>query len=153
MIGSLIAYNAAGEIIGTLGHLVQYAENGTPLGLVDFAAHEEAGGKLRDVWTVSDAIGSGTWPEWLGAGAHNFRVELVGKQIIALVHRTSGQRRERATIEAAIAKRILEAEGKPADIRDLVGGPDRPLALDDEGRTTTRPTVTRPDLPLVGVRR
>ena len=161
----LLAYDAAGDVVGTLDYLVQYADDldRTPLGLVDFAAHEEAGGELSDIWNVDNATGSKTWPEWIGSRAHDFRVELVGpagaKRIGALVHKASGHRRERAAIEAAIEARIAAAtetdsRGKPmADIRDLVGGPDRPLHLDDPGRNAPRPKATRPALPLVGVNR
>ena len=155
MIGMLLAYDAAGDVIATLDYMVQYADDAdrTPLGIVDFVAHEDAGGELTDIWTVSNATGSKTWPEWLGSRAHDFRVELVGppgrKRIAALVHKTSGHRRERAALEAAIAARIAAAGDQPADIRDLVGGPDRPLHLDDQGRNAPRPKTTRPNLPLV----
>ncbi len=159
--GMLLAYDEAGEIVATLDHLVAYDEAGDPLGLVDFAAHEEAGGELTDVWTVAgDGLtikGSKVWPEWLGSRAHDFRVELEGpagaKRIAALVHRESGHRRERAAVEQAIADRIRAAGDRPADIRDLVGGPDRPLSLDERGRTAPRAKVKRPALPLVGVGR
>lgn len=132
--GMLLAYDTKGNVVGTLDYLVQYNETGEPLGLVDFATHEEAGGKLTDVWNVEGAKGSGSWPEWLGAGVHDFRVELdKGKRIAALVHKTSGSRRERAAIEAVVADRITKAEGSAADIRDIVGGPDRALQLDEQG--------------------
>lgn len=158
--GMLIAYDASGVIIATLDHLVATDEAGNLVGLVDFTAHEAAGGKLRDIWEVSGAEGSATWPEWLGGRAHDFRVELNGRRAVALVHRQSGYRRERAAIEAAIAERIAAARGEPADIRDLVGGPDRPLLLDDQGRTRPRLIVTprvmpiisrRPKLPIVSL--
>lgn len=157
----LLAYDAAGEVTATLDYLVQYADDPdrTPLGLVDFAAHEEAGGELTDIWIVSNAAGSKTWPEWLGSRAHDFRVELVGppgrKRIAALVHKASGHRRERAAIEAAIDARSAAAterdsRGKPmVDIRDIVGGPDVPLSLDEQGRNAPRPKAYRPALPLV----
>lgn len=154
--GMLVAYDASGDIVATLDHLVQYQDDGTPLGLVDFAAHEEAGGDHTDIWTVSRAVGSKVWPEYLGSRAHDFRVELAGppgnRRITALVHKVSGHRRERAAIEAAIAERIAAAAGEPADIRDLVGGPDRPLTIDAEGRTAPRVVSARPNLPLVAVR-
>jgi hypothetical protein len=165
MLSSLIAYDDEYNVIATLDYRVLYDDNGAPLGLVDFAAHEAAGGELTDVWHFrygnvgepeTPARGSKVWPEWLGIVAHNFRVELAGppgrKHIAALVHKTSGHRRERAPLEAAIAGRIEAAKGKPADIRDLVGGPDRPLNLDAEGRTARRAPVSRPDLPLVAAR-
>jgi hypothetical protein len=139
---------------------------GDVIGLVDFAAHEEANGEHTDVWVVAGAAGSKVWPEFLGMRAHDFRVELDGppgrKHIVALVHKASGHRRERAAVEAAIQRRILAQRGlsvfapsaRPADLRDLVGGPDRPLNLDADGRSVTPPKRTsRPALPLVGIRR
>ena len=96
--------------------------------------------RLRDIWDVENAVGSGTWPEWIGGRAHDFKVETdpSTKRIKALVHKTSGHRRTRSSVEAAISKRIKDATGQPADIRDLVGGPTRPLVLDDEGKTIGR---------------
>ncbi len=159
--GMVLAYDADGNVVGTLDHMVQYADDAdrTPLGLVDFMGHEEAGGDMTAVWVVDSGDsthpvkGSKAWPEYLGSRAHDFRVELEGppgrKRIAALVHKDSGHRRERAAIEAAIADRIAAAGDQPADIRDLVGGPDRPMFLDDRGRTGVRPKATRPSLPLV----
>jgi len=157
MLCLLLAYDSAGEVVGTLDYVVvSDPDTGETLGLVDFAAHEEAGAELSDIWTVSGAVGSKTWPEWLGGRAHDFRVELVGppgrKRIAALVHKTSGHRRERAQVEAAIARRIEAAGGHPADIRDLVGGPDRPLTLDADGRNAPR-VPSQSHLPLVKVAR
>jgi hypothetical protein len=184
MLRSLIAYNAAGEVVGTLDQLVRYDDEGDVLGVVDFEAQESAGRKLRDVWEVSTAVGSATWPEWLGAKAHNFTVELdADKRIKALVHKDSGHRRERADIEAAIQGRINDkkAEAKkrgddmrkdakakglprnvvdampdpepePADLRDLVGGPDRPLLLDEDGHTKPKAAKSqKPSLPVISV--
>lgn len=191
MLYGLIAWNDGGEVVATLDHLVR-VEDGTVIGLVDFAAHERAGGRLRDVWTVSNAVGSGTWLEWLSESAHDFTVELdpnpspARARIKALVHKKSGHRRERASIEAAIAERvnekkleakkkgderrsmlrrrgvkehIIEQLGDPipqaADLRDLLGGPGRPLLLDENGRTKARVKRERPNLPYVsgGTRR
>lgn len=153
----LIAYDAGGNVLATLDYLVKYDtdEARSPLGLIDFAGHEAAGGKLRDIWEVPGAAGSGTWPEWIGGRAYDFKVELTSKKITALVHKTSGHRRERAGIEAEIAKRIEQAAGKPADIRDVVGGPTRPLILDAEGKTVGRSVQSGPPapLPLVGMTR
>ena len=152
---SLLAWNAAGEIVATLAHMVAQDENGNVIGLVDFEAHNAAGGRLRDVWEVSDATGSDTWPEWLGGAAYDFTVELdpnprnARARIAALVHKKSGHRRERAEIEAVIEDRIQKANGKPADIRDVVGGPNRPLLLDENGRTKARTKAKRPVLPVV----
>jgi hypothetical protein len=152
-LGMLLAYDADGNVCATLDYVVRYADDGTPLGLVDFAAHEDAGGEMTDVWNVSDAKGSKVWPEWLGGAAHDFTVELDGppgrRRIATLVHKVSGMRRERTQIEARIAERIVAAAGEPADIRNLVGGPDRPLQLDDEGKTKERVANARPVLPLV----
>jgi len=148
---SLVAYDASGVILATLDYVVMYDEDGNALGLVDFAAHEAAGGEMTKVWRHSRAVGSKVWPEWLGAAAHGMTVELAGppgnKHLTALVH-PSGHRRERAEIEARIAERVAAGRGRPADIRDIVGGPGRPLKLDDEGRTKPRPVTPRSTLPL-----
>lgn len=149
----LLAYAPNGDVIATLDYMVARDENGVAVGLLDFAAHEASGGRLREIWSVEGAAGSATWPEWLGGQAHAFRVELTGKKVTALVHKTSGHRRERAGIEAEIAKRIEQAAGKPADIRDVVGGPTRPLILDAEGKTAERSAQsgTPEHLPVVRV--
>jgi hypothetical protein len=160
--GMLLAYTEDGSVVATLDYLVQYDENRSPIGLVNFARHEEAGGENTDIWSHVQYLndvdqgtvkGSKVWPEWLGARAHEFRVELEGppgrKRIKALVHRDSGHRRERAAIEAEVASRIEAAGDKPADIRDLVGGPDRPMHLDDTGRSAPRPVRARKNLPLL----
>lgn len=154
MLSMLIAYDSSGNVVATLDHVVARDEDGAPMGLVDFAAHEMAGGDHTDIWTVSNAAGSKVWPEWLGGRAHDFRAELAGppgrKRLVALVHKTSGQRRERSVIEAAIEQRKAETpEGQPVDLRDIVGGPDRPLHLDDQGRTAQRPRGVRSSLPLI----
>ncbi|MEA2538474.1 MAG: hypothetical protein QOF11_2708 [Chloroflexota bacterium] len=161
-IGMLIAYDVDGNVIATLDHAVIRDENDEPIGLVDFAAHEEAGGEHLDVWTVARedehgsrtlAKGSKVWPEWIGGRAHEFRVELEGppgaRRIAALVHRKSGHRRIRVDVEGAIAGRIEAAAGDLADIRDLVGGPDRHLTLDDRGRTVAKVKRARPILPVL----
>jgi len=164
--GMLLAYTAAGDVVATLDQLVQYDDDGTPLGLVDFASHEAAGGDHTEIWRVSqdhDGVDEGTvkgskvWPEWLGASAHDFRVELEGppgaKRIGALVHKASGHRRERVDVEAAIAaRRAVTPEGAPVDLRDIVGGPQRPIRIDQEGRTAppTPPGQAHRRLPLVG---
>ncbi len=143
--GMLLAYDADGNVVATLDYVVQYADDGHPLGLVDFTAHEEQGGEHTEIWTVSNAAGSKAWPEYLGSRAHEYRVEKVGppgkKHIGALVHKETGKRRERAAIEAAIAQRIADAHGAPADIRDIVGGPDRPLR---DRRVTAGPRLALP---------
>jgi hypothetical protein len=150
MLCMLIAYAADGSVIATKDYLVKLNPEGEAVGLVDFAAHEAAGGKLRDIWDVQGATGSGTWPEWLGAQAHDFTVELgPDKRIAALRHRKSGVKRKRADIEAAIAAVEPDARGRK-DIRHLVGGPGRPLRLDGVGRTLPAAPRVVPDLPTVG---
>lgn len=186
MLQQLIAYNAQGSVVATLDHMVAKDEDGNVVGLIDFEAHEQAGGRMRDIWENSEATGSGTWPEWLGGGAYAFRVELDPSpgpsraRIAALVHKTSGHRRERYAIEAAIAERLdaarqaarakgdeqrarLRSRGvreevveqfadpapEPVDLRDLLGGPGRPLQLDEDGRTLARVQRERPALPVI----
>jgi hypothetical protein len=182
--GMLIAYDDNYNVIGTMDHCVLYDEDKKPIGLVDFAAHEEAGGDNLAIWNVNGEIdgqpfvarGSKVWPEYLGARAHEFKVELEGpagaKRIAALVHKKSSHRRVRADIEAAIEERIKVARDKaeeaveaanvqnrdkgrfvstpravvqpePVDIRDLVGGPDRPLEMDENGRGSRRAKDTQ----------
>lgn len=153
MLRMLVAYDADGNVIATLDHMVARDEEGNVIGLVDFEAHESNGGQLTDIWNVSGAVGSGTWPEWLGAAAIDFKAEVdpATKKITALVHKHGGHRRNRAEIEEAIKKRVDEANGGPADIRDLVGGPDRPLVLDEKGKAKRRP-ASRPSLHVIGRR-
>lgn len=186
MICFLVAYDASGQIVATLDHAVARDEDGNVIGLIDFVAHEEAGGRLRDIWESSAAVGSGTWPEWLGGRAYDFKVELdpnpgpARARIKALVHKTSGHRRSRADIEAAIAERTNEAKAEAqrkgdeqrailrargiadetvvefsdpplrVDLTDILGGPSKPLLLDEDGKTMKRPKVERPNLPIVG---
>jgi hypothetical protein len=162
MLAMLLAYDDAGNVIATLDYVVARDDAGAVVGLIDFAQHEENGGAMTDVATFDSGDpahpvkGAKVWPEWLGMQAHDFRVELVGppgaKTIGALVHKTSGYRRERTAIASAIQARVDAAKGAPADIRDLVGGPDRPLALAPDGRTAprvARRTSTLPVLPSV----
>lgn len=185
MLRSLIAYDVDGEVVATLDHMVAKDEDGKVVGLIDFEAHEEAGGRLREIWQSGNAVGSATWPEWIGGAAYDFTVELepdpspARARIKALVHKKSGHRRDRADIEAAIAERFNDAklEAKKVgdkqrahlkrrgvsaevieqftdppptvDLRDLLGGPNRPLLLDDEGKTKKRVKSKRPQLPVV----
>jgi hypothetical protein len=167
--GMVIIYNAAGDVIAHRDWMVIYDEMKMPIGLVDFAAHEEAGLPMTDVFyfgteidgveVASEAKGAKVWPEWIDR-PFDFRVELEGppgkKRIAALVNKKSGYRRERAVVEAEIERRFFEkraeahAEGRdpaPADLRDLVGGPNMPLRLDDEGRTLGR--ALAPTLPFI----
>lgn len=145
-LGILICYDAEGNVTSTLEQLVvRDPDTGRAIGIVDFLAHEAQGGKFRvgpdrpDGY-VNDprAIGSGAWPEWLGSRAAEFKVEVHDGRITRLRHADSGHVRDRAKIEKAIRDRINAANGEPADIRDLVGGPQKPLELDGAGRTVTR---------------
>ncbi len=151
----LIAYNAAGDIVATLDHLVVRDAGGNVVGLADLDALERDGGEMIDAWTVEGASGSKTWPEWLGARATEFTVELDGepgrKRAVALVHKTSGHRRERQAIDDEIQRRTQQANGEPVDVRDLLGGPDRPLLLDEDGATKPRANPEPTRLPLVAV--
>lgn len=124
----LIAYDAAGNVIATLDYLVALDGDGHAVGFVDFEGHARSGGDLLDVWQVSDAAGSGYWPENLGSRAHEFTIERHQGRISALVHKVSGHRREREAVTDT-------------------GSQTRPLALDDEGRTATR-TGTGTTLPV-----
>ncbi len=166
MLSMLVAYDAAGEVVATLDYVVQYDEtkpDRPPLGLVDFETQEIAGASLSEVWNVSNAVGSGTWPEWLGTQALGFRVELrPGPQggtpkIRALVHKQSGHRRERAAINAEMARRLADSterdsRGLPVvHVSDLLGSPEKPLRLDDNGRNAKPVVVNRPNLPLIAV--
>jgi hypothetical protein len=158
MLSMLLAYDETGDVIATLSYMIAKDAEGNAVGLIDFDAHELAGGEMVDVWHHEGAKGSKTWPEWLGSRAHDFRIEFDGppgrKRAAALVHKVSGHRRERATVEAAITERIVAAEGQPADIRDLVGGPDRPLQLDEQGQTIRpRSSGTPTGLPVVATER
>lgn len=187
MLCMLVAYDANGSVVATLDSMVARDEDGTVIGLIDFAAHEAAGGRLRDIWENEEAVGSGAWPEWLGSKAHDFKVELdpspgpARARITALIHKQSGHHRSRADIEAALAERINEKKRdakkagdvirddlrkrgvkeelialvqdpkpEPVDARDLLGGPSKPLLLDDDGKTMKRQKVERPNLPIVG---
>jgi hypothetical protein len=163
----LIAYDGDGNIVATQDHACAVDDDGRVTGLIDFMAHEEAGGEMTDIWVVDThdpgrpVKGSKVWPEWLGHRTLEYKVELDGppgqKRISALVHGESGHRRERAAIDAAIAERIAAAGDGPADIRDLVGGPDRPLHLDEQGRPIPRDPARHhgspAHLPIVGIER
>lgn len=165
--GPLLIYDTDGNIVATVDHVVVLNDQHEAVGLVDFAAHEAAGGEHTDIASLSQWIedaqghrtdlpvkGAKVWPEWLGARAHEFRVELAGppghKSLVALVHKASGHRRERWAIHQAI-RETPEVDGV-RDIRHLVGGPQRPLHLDEHGRTVSHGTVTGTPahLPLIG---
>lgn len=156
MAAMLLAYDATGAVVATLDYCVARNADGAVVGLIDFEAHEESGGHLTDIWVVAGAVGSGTWPEWLGNAAHAFTVERGSDgRIAALVHRTSGHRRERSDLEDAI--RATPYVDNVRDIRHIVGGPKRPLVLDADGKTIhpdhpAAPTGSPPHLPLIGQR-
>lgn len=156
MLCVLLAYDAAGNILQTLDHMVARDQDGNVTGLVDFGAHEQAGGQATDIWMVGDprVKGSKVWPEWLGVRVHEFRVELTGppgrKWISALIHQASGYRRERAACEAAITAAPVIDGGR--DLRAVLGGPGHPLALNADGSTSTaKPSGTPAHLPRVGM--
>ena len=130
MLSMLIAFDNAGNVVATLDYLVARDDSGKAVGLVDFAAQEEQG-ELLDVWRVEGAKGSGTWPEHLGGRIHEFKVERANGRITALIHKTSGARRDRDAVEKAIAK------GKPLGVGER-GGPVKPEP------------ARRPKLPIVG---
>lgn len=157
--GMLVAYDADGNIIAeTQYQSVIDPETGENLGLVDFATLEEAGVAFRgsgehvNVWEVPGAVGSAVWPQYLGAAARKFRVELdENKRIKALIHRPSGVRRTREVIERQINERVTKTldggthhMGYPivkavaVDISDLVGGPDRALEVTPTGAVRRR---------------
>jgi hypothetical protein len=152
MLSMLIAYDDNGNVVATLDYMVSMDAEGNVIGLVDFDAQEKAG-EMTEVWNVEGAKGSKVWPEWLGSRAHDFRVELEGppgqKRIASLIHKQSGHRRERSVIESAIAEKIASANGKPADIRDIVGGPNKPLRIGDDGKVLARQQTSPPRLPVV----
>lgn len=149
MLAPLIAYDAGGNITSTIDVLVARDPSGKAIGLYDFEEAERQGIKLRQFWEVPNAVGSGTWPEWLDAERiREFRVELDHSQplrIRRLVH-PSGHVRHRDRIEAEIQRRhqaevrklgarTVEVQPVTVDLRDLLGGPGRPLKLDHRGKT------------------
>jgi hypothetical protein len=96
----LLAYDAAGNVVGSLDEIVQQRPDGSLLRL-DMAAHEAAGGEATDYarFEHPDGIkGAKVWHERI-RHPHEFRVELEGgpgaKRIAALIHRQTGERRLR----------------------------------------------------------
>ncbi len=106
--GLLIVYHADGTIWGAFPPLQRYSPEGKPTELVDWEAREAAGLGVTELLTVTtpgDAAnppikGAKHWPEATVPDLREHRVELAGKaghkRIAALVHKTSGHRRERA---------------------------------------------------------
>lgn len=146
--GMLVAYDDEGNVIASIQYQTAIdPATGDVLGLVDFAGMEEAGipfrgsGEHVNVWDVPGATGSAVWPQYLGADKiHEFRVEVdERKRIAAIIHKPTGVRRSREVLERTIAERIEQAAGQPADIADLVGGPDRPLEVTETGAIRRRP--------------
>lgn len=135
----LYAYDRSGNIVATLDHLVIEDEDGVAR-LVDFEATEESGTRLRELWEVSGASGSTTWPEHLGERAPEFRVELDARQPLRcrrVVHRRSGVVRDRQGIAdrlGAAQDEQLRAGARRVDVRGALGEPGRPIALDADGR-------------------
>jgi hypothetical protein len=141
MIGCLLAYDAGGAVIASLEWLMVPDGKGGFAGPVDFEAHEAGGGRLRECWDVADASGSCFWPEFLGSRATEYRIELAGGRASALVHRVSGERRDRTDLERRIREAPVRSDGS-RDLRSVVGGPDRPV----------RPADPVSSLPLLGMR-
>ena len=93
----LIAWDEGGNIVATLDEVRREGA------FLDVAAEEAAGIRLRTLWNVNGAVASGTWPESLGAAAHDYRVETSADgslpRVVRLVHRGSGLVRDRAALE------------------------------------------------------
>jgi hypothetical protein len=104
---TLLAYDADGNIIATLDAIVAMDNEENVIGLVDFIATEESGAEMTNVWVVDGAKGSKVWPVRVAQEVYGYRVELVGpagnKRLAALVHKVTGERRERG--DAAIRQR------------------------------------------------
>ncbi len=151
MLSMLLAYDADGNVVATLDYVVAYdPDTGEALGLVDFEAVENDPARLlTEVWNASDAVGSGTWPEWIGTAAHDFKVTRAGGKITELTHRTSNAKRSRAGAEQAIAAAIAQSEPEPPNITPIVGSPAQPLVLDAEGTPVVQEAVEPTTLPLV----
>ncbi len=148
MLSMLLAYDADGNVVATLDYVVAYdPDTGEALGLVDFEAVEDDPAKaLTDVWNASAAVGSGTWPEWIGTAAHDFKVTRAGGKITELTHKT-GTKRVRSVIKDAIATAIRESK-EPPNITPIVGSPSQPLALNSRGNRAARKRAQPTTLPL-----
>lgn len=164
----MVAWDKDGQVVATCSFMARM-EDGEVVGHYDFDAAELGGHSLRDLWVVPRAVGSGAWPEQLGVQAQAFKVETRPgpkggtHKVVALVHKDSGHRRERAPIHAEVDRRVGAARAQealtgtygPPNITDLVGGygDNRGLALDEHGRDMPK-VVGRPapDIPYVRTR-
>lgn len=52
MLSSLLFYDRNGNVVATIDYMVARDEDGQPVGLIDFEAHEAVGGKMRDIADV-----------------------------------------------------------------------------------------------------
>jgi len=141
-----LAWDAAGNVVATLDYLVR------PEGIVDLVGLDEEG-RLVEAWSVPGVTGAGTFPAYLGAQAHDYRVIRVAGKITALQHKTKpGSRIERADIEARILAKLEAEKGNPQiNLTDIIGAPDRPLLLTAEGKLRQRAprATTAPKFPTL----
>lgn len=93
----MLAWDAGMNVIATLDEV---RHDGA---FLDTVAYEESGTRLRTLWNVNGAVGSGTWPVNLGGLAHDYRVELGTEVplIVALIHRETGERIPRPVADVA----------------------------------------------------
>jgi len=142
-LGMGLAYNAAGDVVATLDYLVR------PEGIVDLVGLDEEG-RLGEVFSVQGATGAGTFPAYLGAQAHDYRVIQAAGKITALQHKTNGSRIERADIEARIIAKLEAEQGNPQiNLTEVIGAPDRPLSLTTEGKLRQRAVPVAAELPTL----
>lgn len=109
---SLLAWDEGGNVIASLDGVVRSD------GLMDLVAYEAEGNRLRTLWNVNGAVASGTWPEYLGASAHDHRVVVdpsAPARVVALVHRETGVRRERDEV-LALPQSLRGSRGAPAPL-------------------------------------
>lgn len=142
-IGSVLAYDRRGRIVSTTDWLVRHDALGRAC-LVDFYAMEREG-RIMAVVRDPEAIGAGTWPQWLSEH-WEWRVE-VGQDgmIAAIVHRQSNARVDRAALLAEVERRVEAARGVPINASDLLGSPLRPLVYRNGA---LRPVETEVEVPL-----
>jgi len=102
---SLIAWNEAGDILATLDGVWDGKD------AIDLAVAELSGRKLRTYWDVPGAVASGTWPEHLGSRSAEYRVERAADgTIVALVHRQTGERRERSAVQPSGGSGVITTD-------------------------------------------